>query len=169
MNRIAIAVIVGLSLLCGLVGYELAASRAHEEALDRQLAGLRVESARMQRHRDSLDAAFHVQNTIRTVTLRQYDSVRIRDTIAVSRVDTVHHDTTVTVYVPRAVADTAIRACTLALRTCEQRVATADSLTALARQQTALTADALTAARRTGRWTAAGWALAGLVVGRAIR
>lgn len=64
------------------------------------------------------------RDTVRlTRTLRVWDSVRVRDTLAV----TVPGDSVV-VYVPRAVADTAVSACLAVVRSCDVRVALRDTL-----------------------------------------
>lgn len=165
MNRIALSAALLLAAVAGFLGYELSSARAAEATLDRQMAALKVEVAHAQARADSLQRAYRTDTVRLWRAVTRYDSTRVTDTLV--RVDSVTHETVV--YVPRAVADTAIRACTLALRTCEQRVAAADSLTALARSEATVTGDALTAARRTGRWAKVGWALAGLAVGRLAR
>lgn len=54
--------------------------------------------------------------------LTKYDSTRVTDTLVVTQ-----HDTAV-VYIPRAVADTAIQVCRSVILSCESRVAARDNV-----------------------------------------
>jgi len=89
------------------------------EGRARELA-LRVEP--QVRYITMLDTVYR-RDTIRLWrTIAQYDSVRMTDTIAVTRAETT------VVYIPRAVADDAIVRCTSAVLLCEKRVAARDTL-----------------------------------------
>lgn len=91
----------------GLYGREQRA-RGRAEA---QLVELRQANDSLAKAQRKVDTIY-LRDTLRLRFRRiEWDTVRVRDTI-------VRNDT---VFVPRAVADSVISACTSALRTCEQR------------------------------------------------
>lgn len=92
---------------------------------------------------DSLAKAYRVD----TVTFRQVR--RLTDTMTVTVAEWKHDTTRVVEYV--TLADSAIRSCSAALGTCEQRIAAADAVTAEVRTQLALTRSILSRP-----WTSAG-------------
>jgi hypothetical protein len=112
---------IGLAIVAALVGYALHEARQTGIAVGRAEVAAREVVVRSRAvakadtvYRDSL----RVLNRWRD----RWDTVRVRDTLVVTRNDTA------IVYVPRAVADSTIRACFAVLRTCEDRVWARDSL-----------------------------------------
>jgi hypothetical protein len=117
MNRTAI----GLAIVAVLVSYALHEARQTGRAEGRAEVAARAVVIR--------SGAVAKADTIYRDSLRilnrwrdRWDTVRVRDTIVIRR-----NDTTL-VYVPRAAADSTIRACYAVLRSCEARVAARDSL-----------------------------------------
>lgn len=125
----ALIALIGLLTSGGFVGlynhYQREIGRR-----DMVLAQSRADLKAAKHRLDSLEAVYRVD------TVRLWRTVRALDTLTVT-VDRWKHDTlTVVQYVAKA--DTAIRACTLALGTCEQRVGAERTARLTAEQQVKL-------------------------------
>ena len=163
-KALAVASVVLLAF-AGLVGEALGRSRAEGDALDRSLAMVRVEVARQTARADSLAKRYRADTVRLWRSVSHYDSVRVRDTLLVTRVDTVHHDTTRVVFVPRAAADSAVAACVMAVRTCESRVGAERARGDAYAEEARLALAEASNARSRGRWASVGAFVLGAAAG----
>ena len=123
-------------------------ARGERAALQARVDSLAVVQARV-------DTVYRADTVRLWRTLTHYDSVRTTDTL--TRNDTV--------FVHRAVADDAVAACRVTVRTCEERVAVRDARIAALDSLTAATARALTASERKARRDKLLFGGAGLLLG----
>ena len=112
---------IGLAIVAILIGYALHEARQTGRAEGRAEVAARAVVIRT--------AAVAKADTVYRDSLRvlnrwrdRWDTVRVRDTLVVTRNDTA------VVYVPRAAADSVVKACFAVVRSCEARVAARDSL-----------------------------------------
>ena len=168
MTRALLAAVVGLALLAGLVGWQLADARGALATAEAAVnAGHLREIAAVMRL-DSLATAQRGRDRTTTRLLTRWDTVKAGvDTLLQTDTVTVTRDVLKTVLVT---ADSAVQACVLGRVTCEARVSAATERgDALAAQRDALTA-ALVATRRRGWWEKVGavgvGAVAGLLLAR---
>lgn len=113
-------IIVGAAALGGYIYW--AGGNAREDRIRAELAA-RVEKTAVETV--TVRDVRYVRDTVRLrQVITRYDSARVTDTLVVTE-----HDTAV-VYIPRAIADTAVAVCLSVIRSCESRVAARDSLLA---------------------------------------
>lgn len=132
MNRWLLILALAAAIACGVAIRLWLVADERSAVLSADLANLRSSYKVLEAQKAHVDTILRVQTKTAVQTLMRYDSLRLTDTV--TRVDSVTKE--VRVFVDRAVADTAIRSCTLARLTCAQRVVIGDSLNAnLARQR----------------------------------
>lgn len=158
--------LISLTLgIAGLTGWRLAETTAELDRAERAVAAGVVREQRAVYVADSLRGQYRA-DTVRLRSWRtRWDTVR-------AGIDTLHDTVTVPVEVVRevvAVADSTVKACTMALRTCERRIAAAESVTVAVRVQRDAWQSALTATERRGRWEKLLWLGAGVLGGRLLR
>ena len=117
MKRTA-AIIATVAALIALASYD-SYRRGVRHAEQKQLAA-RVDTLVLTVQK--LDTAWRDSVKISTRWRTQYDTVRIRDTITITRNDSV------IVYIPRTVADSTINACFAVVRSCERAGMAKDTL-----------------------------------------
>jgi hypothetical protein len=142
MRSAAIAVLV----VCGIgLGAFMGHRRTPPTTYQVRVDTLVRESAR-------LDTVYRTRKVRYDSIMAKYDTVRMTDTVMVND----------TVYIPRAVADSAITACRLVVTTCEAQKA---NLTA----RLAIAESSLTAKSKRSPLTAIKWAVIGAIIGLAIQ
>lgn len=151
---VMLAVVIGFVVKC-------AYDRGVESAGAAKAAGALAQAARapLVIEKLRLDTVY-VRDTVRMrVAVTRYDTARIRDTVVRDSI----------VYVNRAAADDAVRACSAVVLTCERRLAVADSIGGTWRTQYESERSGRVAERRKGRLEKIGYALAGFGLGRLVR
>ena len=113
--KLIIAAVLALLLGAGVVAFgyherQVGALKAEVASLDATVASLKHQEAKV-------DTVFRADTVALNRVLVRYDTARVHDTVTVDSV----------VYVERAVADSAVKACTITLAHCEEgwRLATA--------------------------------------------
>lgn len=113
--KLIVALVLALAVAAGVVAFgyherQVGALKAEVVSLDATVASLKHQEAKV-------DTVFRTDTLALNRVLVRYDTARVHDTVTVDSV----------VYVERAVADSAVRACTVSLAHCEEgwRLATA--------------------------------------------
>jgi hypothetical protein len=112
---------IGLAIVAALVGYALHEARQTGIAVGRAEVAAREVVVRS-RAVAKADTVYRDSLRVLDRWRDRWDTVRVRDTVVVTRNDTA------VVYVPRTAADSIVKACFAVVRSCEARVAARDSL-----------------------------------------